>query len=322
MAPRLIFGTATFGMDLTEFQNQDSVNSLLRTLRGLGVERLDSGARYPPLNPGRSEMLIGDSKEFCKGFIIDTKVYTNTQTDGSGDLTRAGISKSLTGSLQRLQINEGINVLYAHRADPSTPLEEQIQGFIEQIAQGRCKSWGVSNTPPKVLERILQLCEENGWAKPSCYQGNYNLVTRGMETNLLPTLRENGIAFNCFQPLAAGFLTGKLVNKTHAGTRFDKSNPLGNIIQKMFESVELQDAMKVFDAGVRAEGLAPMEVALRWLANHSVLNNGDGIIFGASKVDQAPDTVRFLQSGPLPPSVLILVENLWAAVKEMRGDII
>jgi aflatoxin B1 aldehyde reductase len=112
MAPQLICGTATFGMDLTEFQNQDSVNSLLRTLRGLGVERLDSGARYPPLNPGRSEMLIGYSKEFCKGFIIDTKVYTNTQTDGSGDLTRAGISKSLTGSLQRLQINEGVRHLH------------------------------------------------------------------------------------------------------------------------------------------------------------------------------------------------------------------
>jgi aflatoxin B1 aldehyde reductase len=66
------------------------------------------------------------------------------------------------------------------------------------------------------------------------------------------------------RPLAAGFLTGKLVNKIHAGTRFDESNPLGNIIQKMFGSVELHDAMKVFDAGVRAEGLTPMEVALGW----------------------------------------------------------
>lgn len=140
MSPQFIFGTAGFGMDQTEFQTLESVKSLLSTLQTLGIKRLDSGARYPPLSPGRSESLIGAARELSRDFAVDTKVYTDTRTDGSGDLTREAVQKSVTGSLRRLQRPEGINVLHIHRADPSTPLEEQIQAFNEQIEQGHCKA--------------------------------------------------------------------------------------------------------------------------------------------------------------------------------------
>lgn len=140
MAPQVIFGTASFGMDLTDFQDADSVKGLLSTLRDLGIQRLDTGARYPPLNPGKSETLIGEAKALSLNLVVDTKVYTNTQTDGSGDLTQEAMQRSVEGSLQRLQRQEGVNVLYAHRADPATPLEDQIQAFDEQIAQGHCKA--------------------------------------------------------------------------------------------------------------------------------------------------------------------------------------
>jgi aflatoxin B1 aldehyde reductase len=108
MPPQVIFGTATFGMDMTDFQDQDSVHSLLHTLKNLGINRLDTGARYPPLNHGRSEMLIGEAKNINETFVLDTKVFTNTQTDGTGDLKREAIRKSLEGSLHRLQRPSGV----------------------------------------------------------------------------------------------------------------------------------------------------------------------------------------------------------------------
>lgn len=111
MAPRLIFGTASFGMNLTEFQDAEQVGNLLKTLQKLGINHLDSGARYPPLKPGRAEELIGEAKELSNSFIVDTKVYTNTQTDGSGDLSRESMQKSVNGSLQRLQRPEGVRTL-------------------------------------------------------------------------------------------------------------------------------------------------------------------------------------------------------------------
>lgn len=103
MAPQIIFGTATFGMDMTQFQDSSSIQPLLGSLKDLGVHRLDSAARYPPMKPGKAEELIGETRELSEDFTIDTKVYSNTQLDGSGDLTGEAIEKSLLASLQRLK---------------------------------------------------------------------------------------------------------------------------------------------------------------------------------------------------------------------------
>ncbi|KAL1979198.1 hypothetical protein VTN96DRAFT_6520 [Rasamsonia emersonii] len=289
MTPHLIFGTASFGMDLTDFQDPESVKNLLQTLQELGIRRLDSGARYPPLNPGRAEQLIGETKELSGSFVVDTKIYTNTQNDGSGDLRPEAIDKSVNASLQRLKRPEG---------------------------------WGVSNMSPEMLEKMLHLCEQHGWQKPSCYQGDYNLVTRGMETKLLPILRAHGMSFNAFRPLAAGFLTGKLVNNQHANTRFGDDHPLGKAAQKLFGAEDLHSAMKKFDADVKATGLTPMEVAIRWIAHHSALKDEDGIVIGASKAEQIRETVTMIRKGPLPAEVLEMTEELWNAVKKTRGGII
>ncbi|ROW13231.1 hypothetical protein VPNG_04868 [Cytospora leucostoma] len=321
MAPQLIFGTATFGMDLTEFQDPTSVNNLLTTIKGLSINRLDTAARYPPLNPGRSEQLLGETSSLSDPeaeFSIDTKVYTNTRTDGSGDLTREAIAKSVETSLERLGRPQGVNILYAHRPDPATPLEEQIQAFNEQVALGHCKAWGVSNFPPAVLEEILVLCEQNGWQKPSHYQGAYNAVTRGIETKLLPHLRAHGISFVGYTVLAAGFLTGKLVNNEHSETRAGDRNPLGKAIQARFSSESLHAAVKRFDSAVKAQGLTPVEVAIRWVTHHSVLGDGDAIILGASKISQIKETVELIHKGPLPQYLVTITEELWDEVKESR----
>ncbi|KAI5860761.1 putative oxidoreductase [Durotheca rogersii] len=306
MAPKIIFGTASFGMDLTEFQDVESVRALLSTLRDLNISHLDSGARYPPLNPGRAEQLIGEAKELSSHFLADTKVFTDTRNDGSGDLTRSAVASSANDSLDRLRRAEG------------TPLEEHIQGSNEQIAQGH---W-VSNTSPETLEQILRLCEQNGWVKPLCYQGEYSLISRGMETRLLPILRAHGMTFNAFRGLASGFLTGNFVNDRKSGTRFGDENPLGKAVQRIFGAEDLTRATKIFDAEVRAHGLSPVEVAAHWLSHHSELTEEDGLVLGASKRSQIIETVSLIQKGPLPAAVLDLTDNLWTVLKETRGNII
>ncbi|KAI1109544.1 putative oxidoreductase [Nemania sp. NC0429] len=322
MAPQIIFGTAGLGMEKTAFQDAQSVTSLLRTLQDLGIDRLDTGARYPPFRPGRSEELLGEARDVSRDFAIDTKVFTDTKTDGSGDLTREAIARSVEGSLRRLQRPEGVNILYIHRADPATPLTEQIQGFAEQIAKGACKAWGVSNVPPPVLEEMLRLCEANGWPKPSWYQGTYNVMSRGMETKLLPILRSHGVKFVAFWALASGYLTGNFVNGNHEGTRLGEDNPLGKSFQKMYASVEVADGMRRFDAETRAEGLPPLEVAVRWIFHHSRLTDDDAVLLGASRVEQLVESVALARKGPLPDRVLLLAERLWEDVQESRKDII
>ncbi|KAI8966465.1 putative oxidoreductase [Daldinia sp. FL1419] len=326
MAPQLIFGTAGFGMDKTEFHSAASVTSTLTTLRDLGIQRLDTAARYPPLNPGRSEELLGETREVSRAFAIDTKVYTDTRTDGSGDLTRDAVRKSVEDSLKRLKMDvgkgEGINVLHIHRPDPATPLEEQIRAFNEQIELGHCKAWGISNIPPSTLSQILTLCSQHNLRKPVCYQGEYSLISRGAETTLLPLLRAHGIRFNAFRSAAAGLLTGNAVRGRVDGTRFAADNPLGGAMQRVFGAEDLQNAVREFDAGVRAKGVTPLEVAIRWVVHHSALGEDDGVVLGASRTAQVVETVEFARKGPLMEDLVRLAEELWDKVKETRGDII
>ncbi|KAJ0120485.1 hypothetical protein J7T55_015214 [Diaporthe amygdali] len=314
MAPQLVFGTGVVGMGDTEFPDSESVTQLLHTLKQLGINRLDTAARYPPFDPGKSEQLIGASGVLSDSFIVDTKVYTEVG-DGSGDLAQEAMQKSVNGSLERLHRPQGVNILFAHRPDPATPLEEQVQGFQNQIAQGHAREWGLANHPPETLQRIIDLCEEKGWVKPKWYQGTYNMLTRGMETRLLPILRAHGILFLASHALASGFLTGKHIDAEGRPTgRFAKNNS--------YNAPELSAAMKEFVSGCKAHALPPFEVASRWIAHHSALGDDDGIVIGASKVAQVSATVTNIRKGPLPAPVVVLTEDLWNSVKPIRGSTI
>ena len=124
------------------------------------------------------------------------------------------------------------------------------------------------------------------------------------------------------RPLAAGFLTGKLINNEHAGTRFADDNPLGKFAQKLFGAEDLHAAMKTFQDEAKSHDITPLEVSVRWIAHHSALRDEDGIILGASKVEQILDNVNIIEKGPLPGGVLKATERVWAAVKETRAEII
>lgn len=124
------------------------------------------------------------------------------------------------------------------------------------------------------------------------------------------------------RPLASGFLTGKLVNNEHAGTRFGDDNPLGKFAQKLFGAEDLHAAMRNFQHEATSHKMTALEVAVRWIAHHSALRDEDGIILGASNVEQIQETIKMIEKGPLPEDTLKATEQIWAAVKETRGSII
>lgn len=117
-------------------------------------------------------------------------------------------------------------------------------------------------------------------------------------------------------------MTGKLTKNEHSGTRSADDNPLGKAFQKLFSAEDLHSAMRKFDAAVRSHNLAPIEVAIRWIAHHSALSDDDGVILGASKTDQIRETVMMIRKGPLPKEILRTTDELWDAVKESRAEII
>lgn len=123
------------------------------------------------------------------------------------------------------------------------------------------------------------------------------------------------------RPLAAGFVTGNSVTGNTEGTRFSKDNPLGKAFQGLFGAEDLRRAMARFLEVAAAQNMSPVEVAVRWIFHHSALSEEDGVILGASKVDQVKEVLVFAQKGPLPEDVLAWAGNVWEEVKTSRADI-
>lgn len=115
--------------------------------------------------------------------------------------------------------------------------------------------------------------------------------------------------------LASGFLTGEHIDA--------HGNPTGRFATSSYANIpEVVSAMKAFVSGCRAQGMLPVEVASRWIAHHSPLNDKDNIVLGASKLSQVGDTVANIRKGPLPAYVVKLVDELWESVEPIRSSII
>ena len=93
-------------------------------------------------------------------------------------------------------------------------------------------------------------------------------------------------------------------------------------MQKLFGAEDVQAAMKSFMEQVESYHLTSLEVAARWIAHHSALKDEDGIILGASSVQQVQETTAMVAKGPLPSDVVKLAEHLWDMVTASREDVI
>ncbi|KAI0154182.1 Aldo/keto reductase [Xylariaceae sp. FL1272] len=314
--PIIYYGTTTFGSShVPALQDPEFASAFLDTVRSTGITQIDTAARYPPDNHGGSERMLGAVHAADKGFTINTKVLFAGQ-NSDGTLSLDAVRKSVATSFQQLGI-EKIGILYAHCPDEVTPLEEQARALSEQVVLGHCEKYGVSNFPVDTLTQFLQICESKGYPKPSVYQGQYNLICRGPEKDLIPLLRQHNMTFNAYSPLGGGFLTAKLTTGNAAGTRLGSA--YGAHFTTMYDRPEFHDAVRGLLAVIEPLGIKPTEAALRWVAYHSVLGEKDGVILGATKPEQLVANMEDIGKGPLPGVVVDEIERIGRMVDEMGG---
>lgn len=163
-----------------------------------------------------------------------------------------------------------------------------------------------------MVEEWLSVAEKEGLVKPSVYQGQYNLLCRAYETELFPLLRKHHISFTAFSPLAGGFLLGNFTAEgVQGGSRFAIDSPF----KGWYDRPSMHAAIEKLKAIAEKTGLGMDELSLRWLAHHSILQDQDGIILGASRVGQISRNVAQINDGPLDGSVAKELDDLWEAVK-------
>lgn len=190
----LAFGCMQFGGRADEVASR----AMYDAAREAGVVEFDTAFGY---TDGNSERLLG---QFAKG---DDAVRIATKVGYEGGAGRANLSAQFSQSLQRLGV-ERVDLLYLHRFDAGTSLEETFSLFVEWQQAGRIGRIGVSNFAAWQVMKTQGVLARFG-SRVDVIQPMYNLVKRQAEVEILPMCADQGIGVRAYSPLGGGLLTGK-----------------------------------------------------------------------------------------------------------------
>ncbi|MCP4388379.1 MAG: aldo/keto reductase [Gammaproteobacteria bacterium] len=300
-----ILGTMTFG-DQVE---QDSAQALIEQFFADDNHELDTAHSYCE---GMTEEMLGRilPGQTGRDFYIASKV--NPWNDAG--LQAQQLRQQFGEILQRLG-RDSIDLLYLHSPDLDTPVAQTLEACFEFFQQGKFRHFGLSNYASWQVAEVVETCRHNGWMQPTVYQGMYNALTRDVERELFPCLRNYGISFYAYNPLAGGMLTGKHLSQQDipdSGRFKPERGYLDRYWREDYFKILQQLGSACGDLGVK-----PVEVAMSWLVNHSLLDaqKGDGIILGASKIDHLAQNMAACAHPPLDQQMLDILDQGWEVIK-------
>ena len=255
----LVLGGNVFGFTADE----DTSFAILDRFYEAGGRMVDTAQGYSVWVPGHvggeSETVIGKWLA-SRGVRTEMRIATKTGMFGKpGDLAPRKVAEELAKSLERLR-TDYVDLYYAHRDEPETPLEQVVQGFDALVVQGLVREVGASNYDAARLGEAHDVATANGLTPFTVLQNEYNLVERKDYPSELQRLcLERGIATLPWFGLAAGFLTGKY------RTREDLAkHNRGSSIERFFDHG--LEVLPTLDAVVEETGASHGAIALAWLA--------------------------------------------------------
>ncbi|KAL4806741.1 NADP-dependent oxidoreductase domain-containing protein [Aspergillus unguis] len=312
-------GWITFGGDVAE----DGTEACMRQAYELGINFFDTAEGYAA---GKSEIVMGNvlKKTGWKrnDLVISTKVnfgraHGTIPVNNIG-LSRKHIIEGTKASLQRLQLDY-VDIIYAHRPDRLTPMEETVRAFNFVIDQGWAFYWGTSEWTAGEIEQAVGIAERLGLIGPIVEQPLYNMLDRAKVEGEFSRLYERvGLGLTTFSPLKSGRLSGKYndaVEKPPPGSRFAESKDQYSVgVRNAWQSEESARVIAQLK-GVKALadklGVKQSHLALAWAIKNE---NVSSIITGASRPEQIVDNVESLKLLPL------LTPQVMAEIDEVLGN--
>jgi aflatoxin B1 aldehyde reductase len=300
-----ILGSMTFGDQV----NQDTAQAMLAEFTRAGNHEIDTAHTYCE---GRTEAMLGrmlPPEARCKLYIA-TKVHPWNDHG----LQPEQVRQQLTQSLERLG-TDYVDLLYLHSPDLDTPVIDTLEACFEMFQQEKFNHFGLSNFAAWQVAEVAEICRSKGWMQPTVYQGMYNALTRDVERELFPCLRNYGMRFYAYNPLAGGLLTGKhlSMDDTPEDGRFA---PDRGYLDRYWKQ-DYFDVLQELQNACRDSGLKPVEIAMSWLVNHSLLDTElhDGIILGASSIEHLTQNMAACSQGALDPAILDILDRGWEIIK-------
>lgn len=268
-------GCNNFGMRIDLEQTQAVVDAAIAA----GINFFDTADIYG--NRGGSETMLGEILgDRRRDIILATKF--GLPMDAEGRLkggSRVYVMAAVDASLRRLK-TDWIDLYYLHRPDAATPIEETLGAFDDLVRQGKIRFAGCSNLTVPQLAAATELAQAKKLTHFVAAQDEYNLLSRDLETALLPVLARYGIALVPYFPLASGLLTGKY-RKGQAmppGTRLSDAR-----FSERFVNAENLDIVEQLAAFCAERGRSMLELAFGWLLTHGDVAS---VIAGATSPEQ------------------------------------
>jgi L-glyceraldehyde 3-phosphate reductase len=278
-----------FGFD----KSPDSMRAICRQAFDLGVTHFDLANTYGP-PPGSAELafgeiLRGDFRGLRDELVISTKAGYFMWPGPYGEWgSRKYLLSSLDQSLKRMDLDY-VDILYSHRFDPETPLEETMGALDHAVRQGKALYVGISSYNSRRTKEAVAILEELG-TPCLIHQPSYSMINRWIEDDrLLDTLEAEGVGAIVFSPLAQGLLTDKYLDGVPAGSRATADH----FFKRAMLSPENLDRVRQLDAIAQKRGQTLAQMALAWALRDKRVTSA---LIGASSPEQVADSVKALDN--------------------------
>jgi voltage-dependent potassium channel beta subunit len=277
-----------------------------------GVNFFDNAEMY---SGGESEEIMGKAIATLGwprySYVLSTKVFWGIHDipNMKNTLNRKYLMQAVDGSLQRLGL-DFVDLLFCHRADPETPIEETVRAMSDIVSAGKALYWGTSEWTADEIRAAWDIAERHHLHKPVVEQPQYNLfIRKRVEEEYARLYEDLGLGLTTWSPLASGILTGKYLGGLPEGTRASLPGYewLREELTDKSRNAKVQQLKTVADE----LGASLAQLSLAWCAANPHVST---VITGASRVEQVHENL-----GALPVIERLTAEGLARIDRIMAG---
>ena len=294
----------TFGLQMME----EKAGECMAAAYEAGVNFFDNAEVY---SGGKSESVMGavlKKMGWRRGsYLISTKLFwgINKNTNEMNTLNRKYLLEGIDGSLKRLQLDY-VDLVFCHRSDPNTPIEETVWAMHDIITRGKAMYWGTSEWSAAEIMAAWQIADKHHLHKPVMEQPQYNLLHREkVEKEYARLYQDIGLGTTIWSPLASGFLTGKYNNGIPQDSRPNLEGY--DWLRKQLTAPLRLEKVKNLALIAADLGVSLAQMSLAWCLKNP---NVSTVITGASRVEQVHENMKAIDVvETLTPEVMARIEE-------------
>ncbi len=295
------------------FGNQADVDravEIMAVAYEYGVNFFDNAEVYAG---GRAEEIMGEALKRLRwrrgSYLVSTKFYWGLydNVNERNTLNRKRLIEGINGSLKRLGL-EYVDIIFCHRPDPTTPIEETVWAMHNIIEWGKALYWGTSEWSAAEIVAAIEIAERHHLHKPITEQPQYNLFERQrVEKEYARLFKDYGYGATTWSPLASGLLSGKYLQGIPEGSR--ASLPGYEWLRDSILHPQRLEKVRALQPLASELGCTLSQLAIAWCLKNPNIST---VITGASRVEQVHENMRALDVvEKLTPDVMERIEAVF-----------